>query len=47
MTTPVPATGSVTYAARWSGTTYVVDLTVAGGRTSTGITAGGSLVRLA
>ncbi|MFI7059361.1 heparinase II/III family protein [Kribbella sp. NPDC050124] len=44
---PVRATGSVTYRARWSGTTYVVDLNVAGVRTSIGITAGGSLVRLA
>jgi hypothetical protein len=44
---PVRATGSVTYRTRWSGTTYVVDLTVAGVRTSIGITAGGSLVRLA
>ena len=44
---PVPATGSVTYRTRWSGTTYVVDLTVAGVQTSIGITAGGSLVRLA
>ena len=44
---PVRATGSVTYRARWSGTTYVVDLTVAGVKTSIGITAGGSLVRLA
>lgn len=30
-----------------SGTTYVADLSVAGVRTSIGITAGGSLVRLA
>ena len=44
---PVRATGGVTYRTRWSGTTYVVDLTVAGVRTSIGITAGGSLVRLA
>jgi hypothetical protein len=44
---PVRATGSVTYRTRWSGTTYVVDLSVAGVRTSIGITAGGSLVRLA
>ncbi|MGW1341888.1 heparinase II/III domain-containing protein [Kribbella sp. NPDC002412] len=44
---PVRATGSVTYRARWSGTTYVVDLNVAGVRTSIGITAGGSLVRIA
>jgi len=44
---PVRATGSVTYTTRWSGTTYVVDLIVAGVRTSIGITAGGSLVRLA
>jgi hypothetical protein len=44
---PVKATGSVTYTTRWSGTTYVVDLTVAGVKTSIGITAGGSLVRLA
>jgi hypothetical protein len=44
---PVPATRSVTYRTRWSGTTYVVDLTVAGVQTSIGITAGGSLVRLA
>jgi hypothetical protein len=43
---PVKATGAVTYATRWSGTTYVVDLSVAGVRTSIGITAGGSLVRL-
>jgi hypothetical protein len=45
--TPVRATGTVIYSVRWSGTTYVVDLTVAGVRTSIGITAGGSLVRLA
>ena len=44
---PVKASGAVTYATRWSGTTYVVDLSVAGVRTSVGITAGGSLVRLA
>ncbi|WP_433164168.1 heparinase II/III domain-containing protein [Kribbella sp. CA-247076] len=44
---PVRASGAVTYATRWVGTTYVVDLTVAGVRTSVGITAGGSLVRLA
>ncbi|MEV5960120.1 heparinase II/III family protein [Kribbella sp. NPDC051952] len=44
---PVKATGAVTYTTRWSGTTYVVDLSVAGVRTSVGITAGGSLVRLA
>jgi hypothetical protein len=44
---PVRATGSVTYRTRWSGTTYVIDLNVAGVRTSIGITAGGSLVRLA
>lgn len=44
---PVRATGSVTYRTRWSGTTYVVDLSVAGVRTSIGITAGGSLVRIA
>jgi hypothetical protein len=43
---PVKATGAVMYATRWSGTTFVVDLTVAGVRTSIGITAGGSLVRL-
>jgi hypothetical protein len=42
----VKATGAVTYATRWSGTTYVVDLSVAGVRTSIGVTAGGSLVRL-
>ncbi|MFI6673358.1 heparinase II/III family protein [Kribbella sp. NPDC050470] len=44
---PVRATGSVTYRARWSRTTYVVDLNVAGVRTSIGITAGGSLIRVA
>ena len=44
---PVRASGGVTYATRWSGTTYVVDLSVAGVRTSIGVTAGGSLVRLA
>ncbi|WP_433163103.1 heparinase II/III domain-containing protein [Kribbella sp. CA-247076] len=44
---PVRASGAVTYATRWVGTTYVVDLTVAGVKTSVGITAGGSLVRLA
>jgi hypothetical protein len=44
---PVGASGSVTYAVRWSGTTYVVDLNVGGVRTSVGITSGGSLVRLA
>ena len=44
---PGEATGAVTYSTRWSGTTYVVDLSVAGVRTSIGITAGGSLVRLA
>ncbi|TCO30450.1 heparinase II/III-like protein [Kribbella steppae] len=44
---PVRATGAVTYSTRWSGTTYVVDMSVAGVRTSIGIAAGGSLVRLA
>ena len=43
---PVRATGSVTYKTRWSGTTFVVDLVVAGVRTSVGITPGGSVVRL-
>jgi hypothetical protein len=43
---PVRSNTSVLYSTRWSGTTYVVDLTVAGVRTSIGITAGGSLVRL-
>jgi len=43
---PVRSGGGVLYSTRWSGTTYVVDLTVAGTKTSVGITAGGSLVRL-
>jgi hypothetical protein len=43
---PVPATGSVQYKGRWSGTTYVIDLVVAGNKVSFGITAGGSLYRL-
>lgn len=43
---PVPSSAAVLYSTRWSGTTYVVDLTVAGVKTSIGITAGGSLVRL-
>jgi hypothetical protein len=44
---PVRATGSVTYKTRMSGTTFVVDLNLAGVRTSVGITPGGSLFRLA
>ncbi|MEU4294241.1 heparinase II/III family protein [Kribbella sp. NPDC026596] len=43
---PVRSNTSVLYSTRWSGTTYVVDLTVAGKKTSIGITGGGSLVRL-
>ncbi|WP_020385424.1 heparinase II/III domain-containing protein [Kribbella catacumbae] len=43
---PVPATGSVQYKGRWSGTTYIVDLVVAGAKVSFGITAGGSLYRV-
>ncbi|NEA34337.1 hypothetical protein G3I17_22160 [Streptomyces sp. SID13031] len=43
---PVPATGSVQYKGRWSGTTYIVDLVVAGKKVSFGITAGGSLYRV-
>ncbi|MDX6264557.1 MAG: hypothetical protein QOH84_6245 [Kribbellaceae bacterium] len=43
---PVPATGSVQYKGRWSGTTYVVDLVVAGVKTSFGITPAGSLYRV-
>ncbi|WP_255511322.1 MULTISPECIES: heparinase II/III family protein [Kribbella] len=44
---PVKATGSVTYKGRWSGTTYVIDLVVAGVKTSVGITSGGALFRAA
>jgi len=43
---PVPAAGSVQYKGRWSGTTYIVDLVVAGTKVSFGITAGGSLYRV-
>ncbi|GAA1555483.1 hypothetical protein GCM10009789_06170 [Kribbella sancticallisti] len=43
---PVHATGSVLYKGRWSGTTYVIDLTVGGVKTSFGITAAGSLYRV-
>jgi hypothetical protein len=43
---PVPATGSVQYKGRWSGTTYIVDLVVAGIKTSFGITPAGSLYRV-
>lgn len=42
---PVPATGSVTYTTGWSGSTFVVNLNVAGKRTSIGVTPGGSLFR--
>jgi hypothetical protein len=43
---PVPAAGSVQYKGRWSGTTYVVDLVVAGVKASFGITPAGSLYRV-
>jgi hypothetical protein len=43
---PVPTGTGVQYKTRWSGTTYVIDLTLAGTRTSVGITAGGSLIRV-
>jgi len=44
---PLRANGKIGYGTRQSGTTYVVDLTVDGVKTSIGITGGGSLVRLA
>jgi len=43
---PVRANGKVTYKTRMSGTTYVIDLTVDGTKTSIGITGGGSLIRM-
>ncbi|WBQ05980.1 heparinase II/III domain-containing protein [Kribbella sp. CA-293567] len=43
---PVPATGSVQYKGRWSGTTYIVDLVAGGKKVSFGITAGGALYRV-
>jgi hypothetical protein len=44
---PVHATGSVQYKGRWSGTTYVVDLVVGGKKVSFGLSAGGSVYRVA
>ena len=42
---PLRANGQVSYKTRLSGTTFVVDLTVDGVKTSIGVTGGGSLVR--
>jgi hypothetical protein len=42
---PVRSSGSVTYTVRQVGTTFTVDLNVAGQRTSIAISAGGSLYR--
>ncbi|MET7283612.1 heparinase II/III family protein [Kribbella sp. NPDC005582] len=44
---PLRANAKIGYTTRQSGTTYVVDLTVDGLKTSIGVTGGGSLVRLA
>ena len=43
---PLRATGSVTYTTRYSGTTFIVNLNVAGQRVSVAISAGGSVYRV-
>ncbi|GAB3944226.1 hypothetical protein GCM10029976_068000 [Kribbella albertanoniae] len=43
---PIRLNGQVGYTTRMSGTTYVIDLTVDGVKTSVGITGGGSLIRM-
>ncbi|WP_242002136.1 heparinase II/III domain-containing protein [Kribbella steppae] len=43
---PVRTTGSVTYTTRMSGTTFVINLNVAGQRVSVGVSAGGSVFRI-
>lgn len=43
---PIRSAGSVKYTTRWSGSTFIVNLDVGGVKTSVGVTAGGSLVRL-
>jgi hypothetical protein len=43
---PLRATGSVTYTTRYSGTTFIINLNVAGQRVSVAISAGGSVYRV-
>ena len=43
---PVRSTGSVTYTTRMVGTTFVINLNVAGQRVSVGVSAGGSVFRV-
>lgn len=43
---PVRSTGSVTYSVRQSGTTFIVNLNVAGKATTIAISGGGSLYRV-